>query len=442
MQKYLKQIEDLYERNPGFPAVVTAIKNSKIRILNFSHHDLDGVTSAFILKRSLEKLLNAEVVTVMPSSFKLCEETLAETMKQKGDFDALIISDKGTFKDYDSLTKHIWPVIVIDHHQSEETPEKCLVFNPTVQGGGYASAASLLCHMISTKLKTADEFDDFAALIGCRGDFAFDPVKKTASEFALPFMEKIQKQFSNFLEVKTERPTMYDIVDRTKTALINQVGEVLQAGTLAHLYRDGTNGPELVLSFLLGLVDLKPDLGKVQTLEEFLKCAPEGAILERVFEQYRADWNSLEPRTAHPVYLGEGRGVGVYLIFARETEDMARVKFPAILPSLASTKLETYRQEGGHTGAAVIVFCPKEWGTHVSMRGGGGVFNCGKICWEIARRLRERYPEHRGISGGGHVEAAELVAEFPTPTYAVMHELLFAMEKFIQQTPGEVNERP
>ncbi|MFN4132940.1 MAG: DHH family phosphoesterase, partial [Candidatus Hadarchaeales archaeon] len=133
---YKEQIEWLYKEDPGFSMAVEALKKlekKKVRVLNFSHHDLDGVTGAFILKRMLEKHYKATVVTKMPPHFKLWEETLEETLKKEGKFDILIISDKGTFASYDALLKHVKNILIIDHHQLDGKPEKCVLFNPTVE---------------------------------------------------------------------------------------------------------------------------------------------------------------------------------------------------------------------------------------------------------------------------------------------------------------------
>lgn len=436
--KYTQQVEDLYSKNRGFRAILEAFQNltRRPRVLIFSHHDLDGIASAFILKRVLERIKGAETVVRMPQHFKLWEETLVDELKRSGPFDMLVISDKGTFASYDRLLKHINPVIIIDHHQLDGEPKECLLFNPTVQNTEYASSSALLCHMMAFKLGSVDEYDDFAALIGCRGDFAFDPVEKTALEFTKPFLERVRLRFPNLLEVRSGRPTMYDIVDRMRTSLINQIGEVLQAGTIAHFYRETLkinvdSGPRLVLEFLLELAGRRANLREVRSVREFLGTESKGMVLGAVFEQYKEDWNLLESRAENAVYLGEIRGVGIYLIFAREAKAMEKAPFPAILPFVASTKLESLKRKGGHPHAAVIVFCPKERGVHISMRGGGGIINCGKICFEIARRLQNRYPEYSGIGGGGHARAAELLADKPVPMYAVMHELLFAIEEMM-----------
>ncbi len=437
---YDEQIQFLYQDVPGFSATVKLIeklkKKRKLRVLNFSHHDLDGISSAFILKRIFEKHLGAKVVTKMPAFFKLWEEALMDALKEEDDFDLLLISDKGTFEYYDEFLNHVDEVMIIDHHQLDGTPKKCTLFNPTVETSNYASAASLLCNMLSHKLGYADEIDDFAALIGCRGDFAFDPVEKTISDFATPFIETMKEKFPLMFEVKSGRPTMYDIVDRNRTALINQIGEVLQVGTLGHLYKDKLkidvdSGPGLVYDFLVELGESDGDPSKFSSIEDFLAHGPNGKILSRVFDQFKNDWDLLEKRSDNAVFIGELRGIGVYMIFAREVDAMDSTPFPAILPFVASTKLENMKRKGEHPHAMVVVFCPKERGVHISMRGGGGILNCGKMCFELSRRLQEIYPDQKGIGGGGHARAAELLADKPVPMYSVMHEFLLMAEEMV-----------
>lgn len=445
---YDEKIQTLYETVPGFAAtigVIERLSKKSPRILNFSHHDLDGIASAFILKRVFEKYTGATVVTKMPAYFKLWEDALVETLQEEGDFDLLLISDKGTFSYYDDLLKHVKEILIIDHHQLDGKPKKCTVFNPTIETSEYASAASLLSHMISRKLGLSEAIDDFAALIGCRGDFAFDAVEKTVSEFAKPFIDMIKQQFPETFDVKAGRPTMYDLVDRKRTALVNQISEVLQVGTLAHLYSgtlglDVKSGPRLVYDFLLELVESGKDLSKVTSAESFLGEGPNGKILSKVFDQFKMDWELLDRRSDNSVFLGEVRGIGIYLIFSREVETMDGAPFPAILPFVASTKTESMKRSGGHAHAMVVVFCPKQKGIHISMRGGGGVLNCGKMCFDLARRLQEIYPQNKGIGGGGHAKAAELLADKPTPMYAVMHELILMVDEMVKLSKALDNE--
>ncbi|MEM3402215.1 MAG: DHH family phosphoesterase [Candidatus Hadarchaeales archaeon] len=434
---YHEQIQHLYEDDPGFSVAVETLKKlekRKARVLNFSHHDLDGVTSAFILKRILEKHLKASVVTKLPAHFRLWEETLVETLKKEGRFDLLIISDKGTFAAYDALLKHVKDILIIDHHQLDGKPEKCKLFNPTVEISEYSSSVALLCHMIGEKMGVNDIYMDFAALIGCRGDFAFDPVEKTSLEFTRPFLEHVQKKFPEMFNVFAGRPTMYDLVDRNRTAPINQLAEALHVGTISHLYSDLLkvdieNGPEFLLKFFEELAE--SGSFEITSVESLLRKGKFGPILMQVFDQYKKDWKLLEGRIQTPIALGEARGVGIYLFFAEEAEAMKVAPFPAILPFVVSTNLENLKRAGRHAHAMAIIFCPKERGIHISMRGGGGLLNCGKICYELANKLSSIYPGY-SIGGGGHEKAAELTADKPVPMYAVMQELLFMFQRIIE----------
>ena len=411
-------------------------ERKRLRVLNFSHNDSDGITSAFIIRRIFERYLGAEVVTKMPQHFKLWEEALVEALNEEGKFDLLVISDKGTFEVYDDLLKHIKPILIIDHHQLDGTPKKCTLFNPTIETSEYASAASLLCHVLSSKLGFADIYDDFAALLGCRGDFAFDPVEGTSAEFARPFIDMAKEKFPLVFEVKKGAPTMYEMVDRERTALINQIGEVLHSGCLAHLYSRAlglpeTYGPTLVHDFLLELVNRGEDPSKFSNLEDFLGKMSKGQLLSKVYGQFKADWQVLDGRADNAVFLGEIRGVGIYLIFAEEVESMKTAPFPAVLPFVASTKLEGLKRAGGHAHAMVVVFCQKAGGIHISMRGGGGLINCGKMCFQLSTKLQELYSTEKGIGGGGHARAAELLADKPVQMYSVMHALLFIVDEMV-----------
>jgi hypothetical protein len=436
---YDEHVRNLYEETRGFPAAVNILEElgerESPKVLNFSHHDLDGIASAFILKRLLEKQAGASVVTKLPAHFKLWEETLVETLKKEGEFDLLLISDKGTFAYYDDFLKHVKEILIIDHHQLDGEPTRCPVFNPTVETQDYAAATSLLCHMLARKLGLDETIDEFAALIGCRGDFAYDPVEKTSCKFVRPFLGMVEREFPYAFEVKSARPTMFDLHDRTRTTLVNQLGEVLQAGTLAHLYDEGaglgvTSGPRLVFDFFSELEESGVNPKELTSVDAFLG-GPKGEILSQVFRRFKLDWEFLEKRSENPIFLGRVRGVGFYLIFAREVEAMDATPFPAILPFVASTKIEHLKRTGKHPNVALIVFCPKRKGVHISMRGGGGVMNLGKMCLELVRRLQGVYPGYGKIGGGGHRKAAELLADDPVPMYGAMHELLQLTEEMM-----------
>jgi hypothetical protein len=445
MMLYSEQVQHLSTTDKGFAHAIEALKSLKKikspRVLNFSHNDLDGIGSAIIMRRLLQQYAGAEVVTKLPPHFRLTLPELQRALESDS-FDMLMLTDKGTFDYYDDFLGMVKQVVIIDHHLNDGIPRRCVLFNPSAEKS-VPSAASLLCHMVSSKLKLADEGDDFAALLGCRGDFAFDPVQRTSVDFVKPFIARMQKRFPNMFEPKLDRATLFDIVDRERTALINQIAEVLHVGCLAHLYArvheniDVDYGPSFVFEALSVFMNKRVEIDKFHSISDFTTSLPYGKKLASVFEYYKRDWDLLSRRAENAfVLLGEMNGVGIYILFAREVTAMQGAPFPALLPYVASTRLESLKRESGYPHTMVIVFCPKDRGVHISMRGGGGLVSCGAMCSELANRLQKLYPEQGGIGGGGHDRAAECVVDRPVPMYAVMHELLLLIKELIQKSKG------
>lgn len=406
------------------------------RILNFSHHDLDGICSAAIIKRLLQRYLNAVVVTKLPPRFMLTRPEVEDALAD-GPFDALVISDKGTFDHYDDFLEYVERVLVIDHHLSDGVPKRCVVYNPSAYRS-VPTAASLLCLMLAEELDSTDDYDDFAALMGCRGDFVFDPVLDNCEEFAKPFIERAARKFKNMFEPKVERPTMFDLVNRERTTLINQIGELLHAGCLAHFYQPAEQfyGPELVLNCILKLADEKVKLNELNSLGDLLSHLPVSQVLSNAYNAFRSDWDLLARRAENSVLLNEVQGVGIYLVFAREAPAMRAAPFPAILPYVAMTKLHSLKTSKNHRDVLMIVFCPKTQGVHISMRSTGGILDCHILCSELARRIRALYHQNEGISGGGHEKAAECFISGSVPMYAAMHELMALVREIVQFAKG------
>ncbi len=441
MMLYSEQTQHLSTADKGFAKALETFKSLKKierpKVLNYSHNDLDGIGSAVVMRRFLERYLNAEVTTKLPPHFRLTTPELQRALESDS-FDMLLITDKGTFDYYDDFLQLIKHVVIIDHHPNDGMPKRCVLFNPSAEKS-VQSAASLLCHMVSSKLKLADERDDFATLLGCRGDFAFDPVQKTSVDFVRPFIDYVQGEFPNMFEPRSDRATLFELVDRGRTALINQIAETLHVGCLGHMYSrideniDIDYGPSFVFEAILAFLAKRAKIEKLRSLPDFMNSLPDGKKLSSVFEHYKRDWDLLSRRAENAaVLLGEINGVGIYIIFAREAAAMQGAPFPAILPYVASTRLEPLKRQLGAPHTMVIVFCPKDRGVHISMRGGGGLVNCGAMCSDLAGRLQKLYPGQEGIGGGGHDRAAECVVDKPVPMYAVMHELMALVEGMVQ----------
>jgi len=443
---FSERVRHISTSDKGFMSVVEAFKGlSKIerpRVLNYSHNDLDGIGSAIVMRRLLQRHFNAEVVTKLPPHFRLTTPEIQRALETES-FDMLLVTDKGTFDYYDDFLQLVKRTVIIDHHPNDGMPKRCVLFNPSAEQS-VQSATSLLCHMVSSKFRGVDVYDDFAALLGCRGDFAFDPVQKTSVEFVAPFINDMRKRLPHLFESKLERATIFDLVDRERTALINQIAEVLHAGCLAHMYHrvdesiDIDYGPSFVFELLLRLIEKRPKLDELRTLADFEAVLSNGGILLNVFEHYKHDCEVLSKRVENTVLLEEINGVGIYLMFAKEAPAMQGAPFPAILPYAASVHLDSLRRASNYPHTIAVVFCPKDRGVHISMRGGGGLVDCGAVCSELANRLQAMYPGQGGIDGGGHDRAAECVVDKPVPMYAVMHELV----KLIGELAGRSKKTP
>ncbi len=439
---YSEQVWHLSRSDKGFARVIDALKSiekiERPRALNYSHNDLDGIGSAIVARRLLQRHFNAEVVTKLPPHFRLTVPEVQRALETES-FDLLLVTDKGTFDYYDDFLQLLPRVVIIDHHPHDGIPKRCALFNPSAERA-VPSAASLLCHMVSSKLGVADEYDDFAALLGCRGDFAFDPVQRISAEFVGPFVSRMRERLPHLFESRLDRATMFDLVDMERTALVNQVAEALHAGCLAHMYSRVDEsigvgyGPSFIFENLLGFIEKRPRLEDLRAPHDFIDAMPGGEVLSGVFRHYKRDWELLDKRAGSAVLLEEIGGVGIYLMFAKEAPAMQVAPFPAILPYVASTRLESLKRESGYPHVMVMVFCPKDRGVHISMRGGGGLVNCGAMCSELAGRLQALYPGQEGIGGGGHDRAAECVVDKPVPMYAVMQELIALVGEIAQRS--------
>lgn len=434
--RYREQLKILQEKDTGFAKAVELIRKLSqrkwLKVVNFSHHDVDGMACAYILQRLFLRF-GIKIAVKMPERFKLLKEDL--NLTSKGKVDLLVISDKGTFASYEEFFDKAKNVLILDHHVPDGNPESAIVFNPCMEQH-VTTSASLICHMLASQVSSTDECDDFAALIGCRADFTFDPVESRCADFVRPFIERSMRVFPHLFKTRLGNPTMYDLVDRRRTALINQITEALHAGTLAHHYKEisgaAVAGQDLVLNFLHDLLMRKRPT-EFRNLDDLLAISRSGKIISRVLDRFRLDWKRLDSRVRSPIFLGEFHNIGVYLVFAREAFRMRSVSYPAILPYVASTQLEPLKRAFGHGGAMIIVFCPKETGVHISMRGGDGIIDCSRICSQLAVRLRRLYPSSAGIEGGGHVDAAECFAGESVPIYSVIRELLWTMVELFQQ---------
>jgi len=155
----------------------------------------------------------------------LSGDTLAETLGSMP-VDLLCILDKGTFKQYDDYGKPGLDVLVIDHHPPQGIPEDVLLYNPNSVSHAQTST-SMLTHMISTHLGISSPWVDLMNLIGLKGDFAIEPVMGFVAPHCLPFYQSVRQKFSELLAPTKDQPTLFDVEQRRRSSLLNQLTEIL-----------------------------------------------------------------------------------------------------------------------------------------------------------------------------------------------------------------------
>lgn len=402
---WVKAAAEESERFQEIQKVLKELGDSGGRVLNFSHHDLDGTTSATIIKLGLEEL-GVEVYSRFPLGYQLYPNDLLQGLKECGPVDAVLITDRGTNKGYDELANFHERVILLDHHPSRDPPERCLWYNPSISDGDQTAAAHL-CHMMVTCLGVSSIYLDFYALLGCKGDFAFDPVTGERGEFVSAFIEHVEEVLPNLFQVFKGRPTRYDTIFRDRTTKINQIAEALNSSCFAHHYSDrsskltGVYGPMLCLQILRRIAEERWTLQEMSftDLWEWFRSFPEGEIVSEVYRFYLEDWESAMGEMGRVVKVGTASGTAIFFVLGRETP---------LMPLAASVKIHELKRSEGEE-ILLLVFRESSSGVNISARGTGLKIHCGFFLNALARRIIERFESPGSVSGGGHVKAGECV---------------------------------
>ncbi len=423
-QDYTEWIEKEIKSSEGLEKIVERIKVTKEqRCLIVSHDDPDGIVSALILKRLLDKL-GAEVDYFFPPSYILTKEQLASTVKKK--YELLFILDKGTTSYYDEHTMIIKDIVVIDHHfpdLPEGPPKKCLLYNPNSnpQAEEYIMCStSLLTHMIATTLGLKEDYDDFLCFIGLKGDFAIDPATGEVSKFAQSFYETYEKNFKNLLTPLKSRPTMFDITQREKTSLLSRITELIHGtcgGGFQYFYNDrakslkGVDQVDLVFTSLSKYGRRNPKMSNLKRLDHFSGEIPYRWVIQQLYKYYLRDWESASHLLDSTISIGKMGRVAIQLFIGENVP---------LLPMVGSVKLHDLTKESSEKHVLLVMINKEpDGGTHFSLRATSDRIHCGKICHTLASRLVRKYGFPDLITGGGHSRAAECntrTAPVPTPT--------------------------
>lgn len=407
-EAYRAWVQSIHASNQQFRDVseyLRGICEARKTILNFSHHDLDGVTSAAILKVGLEKL-GAKVETKLPMGFQLSLTDVKNQLKEIESPEAVVVTDRGTDDIFDEIAKLPVKVILVDHHPSRTPAKSCLWFNPSIANGDQTAAAHL-CHMLVTILGLSNLHLDFYALLGCRGDFAFDPVTSEKGKFVEPFIKHAQGVLPNLFEVIRARPTRYDVAFRDRTARINQIAEILNASCFAHEYSARSTklgavyGPSLCLGFLTRTEQENWPLRDIafHEVDDWIESLDEAEMFSEIFRLYTEDWERAMNEMRKITRIGLAGETAIHFVAGRGL---------ALLPLAASIKLHELKRSL-KMDILILVLHESSFGFNISARATGLDVHCGFLMSTLAKQIADKLPASGNISGGGHAKAGECI---------------------------------
>jgi hypothetical protein len=402
---YLDFIKSEFE-NRNWTPVADAFRNIEGKnILIFTHDDPDGLTAGCILKRLVEK--QGAVATVrLPASYEL-DEALLDQELQKDDYHMVIVSDKGSMGYYDNYVNKVEKFVVIDHHPPIGEIKECFFINPNI-GQYNMCSTSFLANMLSNYLGITEKCDDYLALLGMKGDWAVEPATDIVSEYVdIFYRERVEGAFDSLIEKIDSRPTMFEVNQRDKTTLLNQIAELyfaLGGGGFQYFYNhkdeDLKDLDQSRFSFDI-MADHCNNLNHESwgNLDDFMKDTPDPKKVERIYEFFLADWKKVTKSFSNTTLLTSLAGNDIYVFLGN--------KVP-LMPMAGSVYLYELKKKYGKDN---IVFIMLEGdlkrGYHFSLRGTSDNIHCGKICSNLAKRFVEKYGFKDQITGGGHYRAAE-----------------------------------
>ncbi len=149
---------------------LSAVKPIKI----ISHFDTDGITSAAIFSRAMQKWKK-------PFSLQIVKSLDENFISSLPDSALLIFLDLASGS-LPYLKKKNTEIIVLDHHEiSQEIPKNVLMINPTMESQEPISSAGL-CYLFAKSLSQENKHLAKLAVIGMVGDILDQNISKTYDE--------------------------------------------------------------------------------------------------------------------------------------------------------------------------------------------------------------------------------------------------------------------
>jgi len=368
--------------------------------LVYTHDDPDGLTAGIILKRLLESK-GIKVIMKIPTVMELEKERLVTDVDELKP-DIVFVADKATMGYYDEYARIHSNIIVIDHHPLlGQELKKILVVNP-VLGGYKRCSASFVTHMLAAAAGFTGDALDVAALIGLKGDWAVEPATEDVSDYVKPFYDEVKDKYQWLLRHISSRPTMFEVKQREKTTLLNQIAEIVFAlggGGFQYFYNERDTELKDVTTGEFAFKNLEGWLGEykeVSTEENFIKALPEAPKASKIFGYYLSDWNYTTELMKKSIFAATSKDTDIYLFMGADVK---------LMPMAGSVALYQLPSESSDT-LFIMVSEMGENGVHFSFRSRNGKIHCGNFAHDLALSMQKKFQSEK-ITGGGHPFAAE-----------------------------------
>ncbi len=368
--------------------------------LLYTHDDPDGLSSGVILKRLLEKF-SYKVYVKVPTTMELERSRLEKGVAEVKP-DIVFIVDKATMGYYDDYAEIHQEIVVIDHHPLLGGPlKKVMVVNPVLDRYRRCSA-SFVVYLLSAYLGVANNSDEIASLIGLKGDWAIEPATDDISDYVAPFYERTKDKNFWLVEKISSRPTMFEVKQREKTTLLNQIAEIIFAlggGGFQYFYCERDEDLKDVCDGYFAFENLEFWIGAAKQVfseTEFLEGLKAPHKAKKIFDFYLNDWNETMTFMKNSTPLKTAHSTDIYIFLGHNVK---------LMPMVGSVVLYQLPQKSQDV-LFIMISQMGEKGIHFSFRSKNGKIHCGDFAHNLAKRLQKRFSDP-SISGGGHPFAAE-----------------------------------
>lgn len=195
------RLTDLFQRGKEF---LNDIKPEEKVVLIY-HHDIDGVCSATIATKAMERLGKKFHKKIPTDYIKIKKD-----VKNLEGADKIIILDIGTKEDFADFLKK--PTLIIDHHQVkfDLNSEKIILINPLFDNPEIYQPATYLSYKFFSEIVDLEDLI-WIVVLGITGDYTYDDCKDVVDRM-IKVKDRDELQESRFGKVmKLLNGASYDL---------------------------------------------------------------------------------------------------------------------------------------------------------------------------------------------------------------------------------------